>query len=227
MGACAKSKENQIRGIGYKQKAHYSVPPEQNAQLWTEIERTINDPEKSLGHFRDAFIFFDVKNIKTEAQAHDLYEAMEKFDEKLLEYFDEEYVSQMALDLGLFIGSRCPSPSVSNSGYPAVTYLWKKCCVEDLHAKLIKEGFNNSKGNYSVYNVGNLGDIFCLTVEPPKKSTDANGGLCYIQAYSQAKILTEAQGIYPLQDESLKELAVRLPAARRGHLVASVVEYFS
>lgn len=207
LNARAKAAETTTDRKEARQMQHFQIPLKYNAAIWQEMMSLIKT--KRLDHFQDMFIVFDIKNLKNQTSTTlDLYDSMESFDERLAESFDDDYVIEMALDLAVSIGPESPQPRGPYSDIPAVTYLWRRCCIDSFFDSLVKDHWESKKGKTNVYTAAGLYDSCSISIEPPRSSYFFGAGLRYIQQYNQVKLLLEANGVFPLQSESILELAV-------------------
>jgi hypothetical protein len=194
-----------------KTLTHWPLTADSYETVWDKVMATVRDPTQHLGQFKDAFIFFDVKNIKTKTSKADLFENMECFDKDLDQWINEDHIENdehFTLDLGSATTSPAPAPGIEDYSNPAVTYLLRDCCGQSLRNILQERFFSGKKGTFNSFTVAGLRDACAITCEPPKLCPAYSAGLRYVQEYPEVKRLTEASGIYPYQDDKLLQLAV-------------------
>lgn len=211
LNAQARGLEQRSSGNGRpsKQYATYPLQPAALGRIWEALQAQTRNPVNNLGDFEDSFLLLNAKGIKMDFKSSgSLFEAMSTFGDHLSSVLDMDYVQRTLIDVG---GEICPPSALSHtsgSNSDASTYLWKKCCLEEIYKSLVDHGFEGKKGRSTMYHVGFLRDAACLTVEPPKRCWIREGGLVYCQWYASAKEIGNAQSCYPFQFDRLVELAV-------------------
>lgn len=190
----------------------YHVAGEYLAQAWQQVEDKTHEPSSDLDVFRDAFILVSTKNTKIRyRQEESLADAMYQFATRLDENLDitPRYSTQTYIDLGRQVCgpySRALYTGNEHEG-GASTYLWRRCCLEDMHDNLCRTIYDGMQGKYVFYTSSFLHDAPTITSEPPRTSSAYRGGLRYLQAYNSIKEVFDAHKVYPFQGQPLHDLA--------------------
>jgi hypothetical protein len=138
--------------------------------------------------------------------------------EKLL---DMPRVHTAYVDIGAEIcATPCGSSGLHND---SCTFLWRTCCLESLY-QLLKERFNGYEGTRTIYPIGYLEEVSCMTVTPTVSSSAFKAGFIYMQAYSSVKEVIDAQGKYPFARERLTELAID-PRVHQAYVTKAKVSH--
>jgi hypothetical protein len=184
--------------------ATYPLHPEDLACIWRHMSQLLRDPQHD--DLRDCFPVVNLVGMKLDVRVDGpILPLFGQVRAWLNERFLLEQVQRVWIDIGAEV---CAENVASGTGDRATTYLWKRCCLEKIHERLITQYFGGSRGTMSIFNVGMLRDAACMSVVPPKRSQMRQAGVEYFQFYNSSKTIVDANAIYPFTNPNLPDLAV-------------------